>query len=54
MFLSYVVQYRKGRDNRAADALSRRWEEAELTSITTVIPTWVLEAKASYEGDSDI
>lgn len=52
MGLSYVVHYRKGRENKAADALSKRWEKSDLASITTVTPTWVQEAKKSYEGDA--
>lgn len=45
MGLSYEVHYRKGRENKAANALSRRWEEAELAHITTVTPKWIEEAK---------
>lgn len=53
MGLTYQVHYRRGRENKAADALSRRWEDAELSSITIVTPTWVEEIKESYQNDPD-
>lgn len=52
MGLTYQVQYKKGRENRATNALSRSWEESELSSITTVAPTWIEEAKQSYNSDT--
>lgn len=54
MGLSYQVHYKKGRENRVADALSRRWEEADLANITIVTPTWIDEAKESYIDDPKI
>lgn len=35
---TYSVHYRKGRENRAANVLSRRWEEVELAHITVITP----------------
>lgn len=53
MGLSYQVLYRKGRENKVADALSKRWEETELSRIAPITPTWIEEAKQSYEGDQE-
>lgn len=53
--LSYEIQFRKGVEIIAADALSHRFdEEAECKSISVVYPLWVQEVLASYEGDSEI
>ena len=38
MGLDYVIQYRKGRENKVVDVLSRCTEEAMVTSITMVVP----------------
>ena len=44
--------YKKGLDNNAADTLSiRRHPEAELLSISSVVPQWCAEVVASYESD---
>ncbi|KAL2232583.1 UNVERIFIED_CONTAM: putative mitochondrial protein [Sesamum indicum] len=53
--LNYEVQYKKGSENRAADALSRlEHGETELASnaITTQIPVWIQEVQSSYEGNT--
>jgi transposase InsO family protein len=54
MGLDYVIQYKKGTENRAADALSRRpssTKTTELNAVTEVLPLWVQELKESYVGD---
>ncbi|KAL0329707.1 UNVERIFIED_CONTAM: Transposon Ty3-I Gag-Pol polyprotein [Sesamum radiatum] len=50
--LDYEVQYRKGCENKAADALSRR-EHPECAAVTVVIPNWVTDIVRSYDGDDE-
>jgi hypothetical protein len=42
--LQYEIHYKKGSENKAADALSRRVgldEEGESSAITEIIPSWL-------------
>ena len=48
MGLNYVIQYMKGKENLAADALSRCLEEGSVAVITTIVPDWCQEVAASY------
>lgn len=47
---NYTVEYKKGRQNRAADALSRK-SDIHLTAITLITPQWVEHVQKSYEHD---
>ncbi|KAL2237281.1 UNVERIFIED_CONTAM: Transposon Ty3-G Gag-Pol polyprotein, partial [Sesamum indicum] len=52
--LSYEVHYKKGNENRAAYALSRREHtlvEGENHAISTQLPLWMQELQLSYDGD---
>ena len=56
--LDYEIQYKKGSDNTAADALSRKTfcgqedqPENSLLAISAVKPKWMEELYRSYEGD---
>lgn len=50
--LDYDIEYRKGTENRAADALSRVQEtEVGCHAITTITHLWIQEAIASYQED---
>lgn len=51
MGLDYIIQYRKGKENRVADALSRKGSEGVTQAITGAIPEWITEVVKSYETD---
>jgi hypothetical protein len=51
--LQYTIVYRKGSDNTAADALSRRpHQHAQLTAISSVRPVWIDELVEGYQKDA--
>lgn len=41
MGYDFIVEYRSGRENMAADALSRRDEHSVLLAISQPVPTWL-------------
>lgn len=53
--LNYSIQYKKGQENKAADAPSKRDEpeEEETYAITIVQPQWVDQLVESYIGDTE-
>nr|GEZ84427.1 reverse transcriptase [Tanacetum cinerariifolium] len=52
MGLDYEIVYKKGTENKVADALSMLpLAEGECNMITTITPTWITEIGSSYEGD---
>jgi len=53
----FTVEYKKGADNRVADALSRRedWdEEITLSLLSVLTPSWTTGLKQQYEEDEDL
>ncbi|KAJ4776988.1 polyprotein [Rhynchospora pubera] len=46
--LDYVIEYKKGCENKVADALSRREEASQLSAISEIVPKWVQDIKLSY------
>jgi ribonuclease HI len=48
---NYKVEYKKGRENKVADALSRAPHSSQLLAISAVILSWVEQVQASYEND---
>lgn len=51
MGLDYVIHYKAGKKNRAADSLFRRGIEGATAAVTAAIPSWVTEVTASYKDD---
>lgn len=52
MGLDYKIVYKKGTDNHAADALSRRpVSNSSIYAISTVQPAWLQEIVHSYSAD---
>lgn len=52
--LHYRIVYKKGVDNSAADALSRRpHEDGECVAISVSTPTWLHEVIAGYQQDPE-
>lgn len=41
-------------ENKAADALSRMPNEAQLSAITIVQPPWLEDVKNNYVGDTEV
>lgn len=55
MEYDYIIEYKAGKDNVVADALSRLPQDQLQTeicnAITVVIPKWIIDVQNSYEGD---
>lgn len=51
--LEYTIQYKKGVENKVADALSRVEHEhrEEVLNMTVLVPQWIEDLRQSYEGD---
>ena len=47
---NYTVEYKKGKENKVADALSRA-PHAEVIAISCVVPVWIELVTASYTED---
>lgn len=47
--LDYVVEYKRGKENTVADALSRKF--LSLMSMSTITPKWMSEVQKSYITD---
>jgi hypothetical protein len=48
---NYTIEYKKGHENKAADALSRRPRHINLMATSTAIPLWITEVLDSYIED---
>jgi hypothetical protein len=47
---NYTIEYKKGKENKAADALSRR--DSNLLSLTVIQPTWTESVEHTYIQDT--
>lgn len=46
---NYKVEYKRGRENRVADTLSRVSHEKEIMAITQAVPVWMEQVTSTYE-----
>jgi hypothetical protein len=51
MGYNYKIEYKKGKENREVDALSRRPQESQLMSISIAVPLWMNHVLSSYAQD---
>jgi hypothetical protein len=51
MEFDYTIEYKKGKENIAADALSRR--DCHSHALTVCVPEWLEDVKESYRLDTD-
>lgn len=57
---NYSVEYKKGKENKATNALSRQYEQEDneqkllQVTITNIQPQWMEEVKSSYQGDEKV
>jgi hypothetical protein len=49
---NYTIEYKKGHENRATDALSRRPHQNNMMAISSAVPLWVNEVLDSYVEDT--
>jgi hypothetical protein len=50
MEFNYSIEYKKGKENKVVDALSRK--DHSIMAITSVVPAWVSDIEASYTNDA--
>uniref|UniRef100_A0A8R7V9Y7 Integrase catalytic domain-containing protein n=1 Tax=Triticum urartu TaxID=4572 RepID=A0A8R7V9Y7_TRIUA len=51
---NFTVEYKKGKENKAADALSRVKYMASMLTVSTNTPTWIKEVVKSYKSDTRV
>lgn len=51
---NFTIEYKKGKENRAADALSRVKHAVSAIFTIVALPTWVKEVVSSYQQDGKI
>jgi hypothetical protein len=53
MDLDYPIQYKKGIQNAAADALSRNENTSEILAIFECVPAWIQKLKDGYQDNEE-
>jgi hypothetical protein len=51
--LQFKLQYKRGPDNNAVDALSRVAHHFHVSSVSSIIPVWIQEILNSYVVDEE-
>jgi hypothetical protein len=51
MGYNYKIEYKRGKENKAEDALSRRPQEEFVRALSTAVPLWINDVQASYVAD---
>jgi hypothetical protein len=51
MGFNYKIEYKQGKLNKVADALSRATHSTQLMVVTTIVPSWINQVLQSYEQD---
>jgi hypothetical protein len=51
MGYNYKIEYKKGRENKAANALSQRPQTESVQAIFTAVPLWMNDVKYTYIQD---
>jgi hypothetical protein len=51
MGYNYKIEYKKGKENKAVDALSIRAQQLQLMSTSQALPLWINDVIASYAQD---
>jgi hypothetical protein len=46
---NYSIEYKKGKENKVADALSRK--DPSINAISSAIPAWISNVELSYNND---
>jgi hypothetical protein len=53
MGYDFGIEYKKGHDNRAADALSRQQQET-LLALSSLVPSWIEPIQQEVQDEPDL
>ena len=54
MGYDFTIEYKKGKDNVIADKLSRREEDGEINTISTLVPHWLESIREEVRSNSTL